>query len=239
MEIFPFSFSFSFSISLCFNACIRDWLIDLKMKFPFVFKATETWTACVNNPRTLSFRVNPNTPDSIQRKQISDESAVIRGMRSDRLFFEPGETSSILQEAKAHASPYKETVNIMAMDSHDPFMDFRASMEEMVEAHALKDWDSLEELLTCYLKVNSKSNHAYIVAAFVDLLINLAADCSTSAIDIEPCSSSSTQYSFTSPLSFSSSSTYSSTSPCLSLLENEDEKRCSSGVWLYADEELI
>ncbi|KAI3471771.1 hypothetical protein Pfo_028424 [Paulownia fortunei] len=249
-----------------------------KMKFPFLSKPTETtsaasawpWPACVNNPKTLSFRANINgniyktmnsaylddknttefaeTPDSffsirehhheesfscaseICEQPNNDETAVVRGLRSDRLFFEPGETSSILEEAKAYGFPYKESVAIMAMDSRDPFLDFRVSMEEMVEAHGLKDWECLEELLTCYLRVNGKSNHGYIVGAFVDLLLHLALasassndTSSTSAID-EHCSSSSTttQYSFTSPLSFSSS-TYSATSPCLSLLENEDE----------------
>lgn len=281
-----------------------------KMKFPFLFKATETtstaaaawpWPACVNNPKTLSFRATTNTniyktmnsaylddrntsaettPDSYYStrtpfeirhhedsfsaaseicEQPNDETAVIRGVRSERLFFEPGDTSSILEEAKKAYNdfPYKESAAIMAMESRDPFLDFRVSMEEMVEAHGLKDWDCLEELLTCYLRVNGKSNHGYIVGAFVDLLIHLALGCpgnsvsnsSTSAID-EQCSSSSTttQYSFTSPLSFSSS-TYSSTcSPAsLSLLENEEnddiveEKTssfCSSGVWEIIAEEI-
>ncbi|KAK6131585.1 hypothetical protein DH2020_034599 [Rehmannia glutinosa] len=249
-----------------------------KMKFPFLFKSAETtaaaasawpWPACVNNPKTLSFRANTtgniyktmnsaylddknttdeyaeSTPDSffsirdsneesfsrgseILEFPNNDETAVVRGLRSDRLFFEPGETNSILEEAKSYGFPYKESsVAIMAMDSRDPFLDFRVSMEEMVEAHGLKDWECLEELLTCYLRVNGKSNHGYIVGAFIDLLLHLAlandASSSTSAID-EQCSSSSTttQYSFTSPLSFSSS-TYSSISPCLSLLENEVE----------------
>lgn len=249
-------------------------------KFPFLFKPTETttsaapawpWPACVNNPKTLSFRAaaattNGNiyktmnsaylhdkstsefadTPDSFFSisdsfehrheesfscaSEICNETAVIRGLRSDRLFFEPGETSSILEEMKSYDDfPYKESAAIMAMDSRDPFTDFRVSMEEMVEAHGLKDWECLEELLTCYLRVNGKSNHGYIVGAFVDLLLHLALGSpndisSASAIDEQYCSSCSTttQYSFTSPLSFSSS-TYSSTSPCLSLLENEDE----------------
>lgn len=254
-----------------------------KMKFPFLFKANDSatttsaaaspwpWPACVNSPKTLSFRANVNTniyktmnsaylddkstsefadslftirDNSLEHHHrgggeesfssatgIRDETAVIRGLRSDRLFFDPGETSSILEEAsKAYAFPYSESAKIMAMDSDDPFLDFRASMTEMVEAHRLNTWDCLEELLTCYLRVNGKSNHGYIVGAFVDLLVhialqNSASSSNDSAIDEEHCSSSSTttQYSFTSPLSFSSSSTYSSTSPCLSLLENEDE----------------
>lgn len=252
-----------------------------KMKFPFLFKANDSttttttsaaspwpWPACVNSPKTLSFRANANTniyktmnsaylddkstsefADSLEHNHqhhrggggeesfssatgIHDETAVIGGLRSDRLFFDPGETSSILEEAsKAYAFPYSESAKIMAMDSDDPFLDFRTSMAEMVEAHRLKTWDCLEELLACYLRVNGKSNHGYIVGAFVDLLVhialqNSASSSNDSAIDEEHCSSSSTttQYSFTSPLSLiSSSSTYSSTSPCLSLLENEDE----------------
>lgn len=161
-------------------------------------------------------------------ESFSSETAVIGALRSDRLFFSPGETSSILEEAKSQQSfPYSHGVKIMAMDSDDPFLDFRSSMAEMVEAHGIKRWDCLEELLTCYLRVNEKGNHGYIVGAFVDLLINLSLQAapeidSPSAAD-EHCSSSTTHYSFTSPLSFSSSSTYSSTSPGLSLLENDDE----------------
>lgn len=157
---------------------------------------------------------------------------VIRGLRSERLFFEPGETSSILEEAKLDDDfPFKESV-AMAVDSTDPFVDFRRSMEEMVEAHGLKDWECLEELLSCYLRVNGKSNHGYIVGAFVDLLVSLAfaapSDTPVSNEEDHPhpnCSSSSiTTHSFTSPLSFSSITTSSTCSPSLSLVELVDEE---------------
>jgi len=62
----------------------------------------------------------------------------------------------------------------MAMDSEDPYRDFRWSMEEMVAAHGMKDWDCLEELFVWYLRVNGKKNHGFIVGAFVDLLVALA-----------------------------------------------------------------
>ncbi|KAL7196006.1 hypothetical protein ACSBR1_036104 [Camellia fascicularis] len=157
---------------------------------------------------------------------------VIRGLRSaetpGRLFFEPGETSSILEEAKTNGFPFKESTVVMAMDSKEPYMDFKRSMEEMVEAHGLKDWECLEELLSCYLRVNGKNNYGYIVGAFVDLLLGLAfassSSCSTSSFNHEQSSSSTTTaHSLTSPLSFSSST---SSSPFLSLLEikNEIEK---------------
>ncbi|URE40902.1 atofp18 ofp18 [Musa troglodytarum] len=60
------------------------------------------------------------------------------------------------------------------MESEDPYRDFRLSMEEMVVAHGLRDWERLEELLVWYLRVNGKKTHGFIVGAFVDLLAGLA-----------------------------------------------------------------
>ncbi|KAK9057314.1 hypothetical protein SSX86_022149 [Deinandra increscens subsp. villosa] len=63
--------------------------------------------------------------------------------------------------------------------SPDPYFDFRKSMQEMVEARDLIDvranWDYLHELLTCYLDLNPKSAHKFIVGAFADLLVSLMA----------------------------------------------------------------
>ncbi|XP_028799371.1 transcription repressor OFP13-like [Neltuma alba] len=57
----------------------------------------------------------------------------------------------------------------MALESNDPYEDFKKSMQEMVEFHEVKDWEKLEELLTCYLVVNHKKNHEFIFRAFLDL----------------------------------------------------------------------
>jgi uncharacterized protein (TIGR01568 family) len=83
------------------------------------------------------------------------------------------------------------------MESEDPYVDFRRSMEEMVESHGLKDWDCLEELLGWYLKVNGKKNHGYIVGAFVDLLVGIAA---ASCSDSTSFSSAVSSFSPSSPL---------------------------------------
>ncbi|CAN0847349.1 Transcription repressor OFP13 [Linum grandiflorum] len=109
-------------------------------------------------------------------------------------------------------------------------------MVEMVEAHGLKDWESLENLLSCYLRVNKKSNHGYIVGAFVDLLVGLPFG-PKSAPEAEVVSESNcscshhghhqshNHYSPSSPLSFytsfssSSSSEDSSSTPCVSSSE--------------------
>ena len=170
----------------------------------------QKWPSC-KHPNTLSFRAGDDviktvnsvffdpsegveTPeswftDSSETTSFSTESedcdgesleVVVRGVRSERLFFEPGDTNSILEEAKTGGFPFKESVEL-AMESENPYVDFRRSMEEMVESHGLKDWDCLEELLGWYLKVNGKKNHGYIVGAFVDLLCGIAASpCSDS-----------------------------------------------------------
>ncbi|XP_008798879.2 transcription repressor OFP13 [Phoenix dactylifera] len=101
--------------------------------------------------------------------------AVIRGLRSDRLFFEPCRTNSVVEEAAAKTGrvPFEGSV-AMAIDSKDPYWDFKVSMEEMVVAHGVKDWGWLQEMLGWYLKLNGKRTHGFIVGAFVDLLLGLA-----------------------------------------------------------------
>ncbi|OAY84799.1 Transcription repressor OFP14 [Ananas comosus] len=61
--------------------------------------------------------------------------------------------------------------------SKDPYEDFRRSMREMVDARRVDasqplDWDFMEELLFCYLELNDKSVHKYILTAFTDLTVS-------------------------------------------------------------------
>ncbi|KAM7499925.1 hypothetical protein LguiA_024339 [Lonicera macranthoides] len=212
-----------------------------RMKLPFLFKNTQPpispswpWPTCTQQPKTLSFRV-PADAGVLPENTSGSEAVetVIRGLRSERLFFEPGgETSSIMEETKTKEEeleleegfPLKESV-VMAMESIDPLLDFKKSMEEMVEAFDLKDWECLQELLSWYLRVNSKVNHGYILGAFVDLLVGNFLD-QEKYDDDKDSSSLSTSYSastnsITSALSFSYSTT-SSTLPCLSSLEGDN-----------------
>ncbi|KAI9118701.1 hypothetical protein K1719_010146 [Acacia pycnantha] len=62
-----------------------------------------------------------------------------------------------------------ESSVFLSLDSNDPYKDFKKSMEEMVEFLGLKDCESLEELLSCYLGVNDEKNHYFILHAFFDL----------------------------------------------------------------------
>ncbi|TKY53137.1 Transcription repressor OFP13 [Spatholobus suberectus] len=158
------------------------------------------------------------SPNSVSFSTASDESrgrdpieTVIRGLRSDRLFFEPDETSSILEAKLTSHVPFKNSV-VLSMDSKDPYVDFQRSMEEMVETHGVNDWEGLEELLCWYLKVNGKSTHGFIVGAFVDLLLGLAFGSNSSCSEHSP------------PSSFYSSLSSSCSTRCVSCLEVEEEE---------------
>ncbi|KAL2345278.1 hypothetical protein Fmac_006563 [Flemingia macrophylla] len=198
--------------------------IGKKMKLPML--------SC-HQPRTLSFRTQNDaafktinaayldtsdsgsfsTASELDEECSASLETVIRSLRSDRLFFEPDQTSSIL-EAKTttvttSSLPFKDTL-LLSVDSQDPYVDFRKSMEEMVEARCVKDWEGLQDLFCCYLKVNAKTNHGYIVRAFVDFFLAS----SSSLPSLSP----------SSPSSFYSSSISSSCSTrCVSCLEADDD----------------
>jgi len=61
--------------------------------------------------------------------------------------------------------------------SQSPYEDYRRSMQEVVEArvhHKQRvDWDFMEELLFCYLRLNEKKQYRYILSAFIDLVVTL------------------------------------------------------------------
>ncbi|KAM0829141.1 hypothetical protein ACQ4PT_067052 [Festuca glaucescens] len=105
------------------------------------------------------------------------DELIIRGIQSSsRLFFEPEATSSIMNKPSgAHAATFGGA-RALAIDSADPYGDFRRSMEEMVLSHGANgedDWGWLEEMLGWYLRANGKKTHGLIVGAFVDLLVAL------------------------------------------------------------------
>ncbi|KAK8593514.1 hypothetical protein V6N13_042921 [Hibiscus sabdariffa] len=213
-----------------------------KMKLPFLssnnsIQASSSWPwpSC-QQPRTLSFRRDDEheTPPSGPGDDDDPVETVIQGLvRSERLFFEPGNTSSILEEAKptstADVLPFKESV-ALSIESRDPFADFRKSMAEMVEAQpqGLEHWEGLQELLCWYLKANGKPNHGYIVAAFIDLLVQLAFNNSSTDNDCVPSSSPLSFNTCSSSSSFSCSSSSSednssATTPCVSSLSDQKE----------------
>ncbi|XP_010491002.1 PREDICTED: transcription repressor OFP13-like [Camelina sativa] len=145
---------------------------------------------------TNSSETASHSTESDQDLDAESLEMVVRGVvRSERLFFDPGVTSSILEESDLNSKkkvvaavrvdddrdgvftpPIEEISVAVAMESEDPYGDFRRSMEEMVMSHGelAKDWDSLESMLAWYLRMNGKKSHGVIVSAFVDLLSGLS-----------------------------------------------------------------
>ncbi|XP_048573383.1 transcription repressor OFP13-like [Triticum urartu] len=132
--------------------------------------ASEEWSEAVirslGRTSTDRFFVDPPGPasNSILALSPGKQSAAQADEAEEKPQSEPIASTSLVEESVA-----------VAVDSEDPYGDFRASMEEMVAAHGLRGWEALEELLVWYLRINGKHNHALIVGAFVDLLVGLAA----------------------------------------------------------------
>ncbi|XP_048127432.1 transcription repressor OFP13-like [Rhodamnia argentea] len=215
--------------------------------------------AAPSSEESPSFSTAPSELPDDQANDDADVESLIRGARSERrLFFEPsrGDTSSILADQRSMSNARanedgceanegegeddpddddvefkKEKVTLLAMESRDPYEDFRKSMEEMVEAHGIKsdDWPLLEELLCWYLRVNDRDNHGYIYGAFVDLLVHGDRRCRRRRRRRQ-CrlpghhspSSSLSLYNTSSPSLSSSSSSSSSSAPRVSASEAEE-----------------
>ncbi|KAF8769329.1 hypothetical protein HU200_006846 [Digitaria exilis] len=110
---------------------------------------------------------------------VDEDEVIIHGLRSSnscRLLFEPDATSSIVKKKKEkrRGAAAFDGATALAIESADPYGDFRRSMEEMVLSHGVDDWGWLEEMLAWYLRANGKKTHGLIVGAFVDLLVALA-----------------------------------------------------------------
>ncbi|KAL5576415.1 hypothetical protein UlMin_018114 [Ulmus minor] len=95
---------------------------------------------------------------------------------------EAARTSSISTEAlnndKAReAAKLPDQCVAVLKCSPNPYGDFRSSMHEMVEARLRNrssvDWNFMEELLFCYLNLNEKKSHKYVLSAYVDLIVEL------------------------------------------------------------------
>ncbi|XP_047959690.1 transcription repressor OFP13 [Salvia hispanica] len=160
----------------------------------------ESWfTNSSSECASTAFSTDEHSEENNDNNGANDSKAlemIIRdGRSSDRLFFEPGDTSSRILDKEAGkklSGPFEESV-ALAVESDDPYMDFKESMQEMVESHGMEEWDRLEELLGWYLKMNAKHNHGFIVGAFIDLLVGMAMDSSTTTTAL--CRSDSTSYS--------------------------------------------
>ncbi|KAF8721236.1 hypothetical protein HU200_023159 [Digitaria exilis] len=118
------------------------------------------------------------------------ESAGLSSAIASRRFFlsSPGRSNSIV-DSSAHGGAAAAHLGLIGVGaagvavptySPDPHGDFLRSMEEMAAALRLDarrrgDRARLHELLLCYLALNDRRAHKYVVSAFTDLLLRLTA----------------------------------------------------------------
>ncbi|CAM0871366.1 unnamed protein product [Alopecurus aequalis] len=120
---------------------------------------------------------------------LTVDSGLSSAIASRRFFLSsPGRSNSIV-DSSAHAAMAGVGAAGVAVPTYspDPHADFLGSMEEMTAALQLDarrrgDRARLHELLLCYLALNDKGAHRYIVSAFTDLLLRLTA---TDDLDVD------------------------------------------------------
>ncbi|XVE79180.1 hypothetical protein DITRI_Ditri14bG0037300 [Diplodiscus trichospermus] len=73
--------------------------------------------------------------------------------------------------SKVMLSPCPKIINSIAevKDSNDPYRDFRHSMLQMIIEKQIYSKDDLQELLQCFLELNSPCHHDVIVKAFMEI----------------------------------------------------------------------
>ncbi|CAL4929155.1 unnamed protein product [Urochloa decumbens] len=113
------------------------------------------------------------------------ESGLSSAIASRRFFLSsPGRSNSIVDSSAHGGAAVGLSVGAAGVAvptySPDPHADFLRSMEEMAAALRLDarrrgDRARLHELLLCYLALNDRRAHKYVVSAFTDLLLRLTA----------------------------------------------------------------
>ncbi|KAE8705791.1 Detected protein of unknown function [Hibiscus syriacus] len=68
----------------------------------------------------------------------------------------------------SHCSKIVDSIAVVK-DSNDPYGDFRHSMLQMIVEKRIYSEDDLQELLRCFLELNSRCHHRVIVEAFTDI----------------------------------------------------------------------
>ncbi|XAR61193.1 hypothetical protein NMG60_11034826 [Bertholletia excelsa] len=157
-------------------------------RHPFLMKNFNSLydVAFDSTPNTKSLPSSSGSSESGSGSDVGDNTPdFATAVASQRFFFSsPGHSNSIIDSSSSPPSPADPQQDSLVSGgvavptySPDPYQDFRRSMQEMVEARDLVDvranWDYLHELLACYLALNPKSTHKFIVGAFADLLVSL------------------------------------------------------------------
>ncbi|KAJ9692399.1 hypothetical protein PVL29_011451 [Vitis rotundifolia] len=125
--------------------------------------------------RCHRFTTTPCSSSSFMEDATASLAASSEGIASSHTTSRPSTvdcSSSSSNDIKEILAPH-DCIAVLT-NSPNPYVDFRLSMQEMIEArlhsHEKVDWDFMEDLLFCYLNLNDKDSHKHILQAFVDLI---------------------------------------------------------------------
>ncbi|XP_010449975.1 PREDICTED: transcription repressor OFP11-like [Camelina sativa] len=129
----------------------------------------QTPSMFINNFNSLYDHLSVSSP--LHRRHSSDNPAGLFSSTRRDDEEENDDTSAAVSKLLTGG-----TAIMKHIDSPDPYRDFGRSMREMVEARDLTrdvaaDREYLHELLFCYLSLNPKHTHKFIVSAFADTLL--------------------------------------------------------------------
>ncbi|KAM7514141.1 hypothetical protein LguiA_003724 [Lonicera macranthoides] len=116
----------------------------------------------INESPGYENRININKNKSIKKKK--KKSGNLKVQRLQRYVSNSWKTTSLESES----NKVKESF-VVVKKSEDPYDDFKRSMLEMILEKQMFEAKDLEELLQCFLSLNSRQHHAVIVQAFTEI----------------------------------------------------------------------
>ncbi|KAK0605641.1 hypothetical protein LWI29_029209 [Acer saccharum] len=132
------------------------------------------------NTSTISNSAPQNSPNN-NPCCFSSSTSNEKSYTSTRIF--SFNTSTQSSESETDSNPSKalslcsKIFNSVAVvkDSNDPYQDFQRSMMQMIMEKEIYSKEELQELLKCFLELNSPLHHDVIVQAFTEIWNNDAA----------------------------------------------------------------
>ncbi|GMI91247.1 hypothetical protein HRI_002794000 [Hibiscus trionum] len=132
---------------------------------PFVLDQTLTGGSFTETKRS---KKRLNNGKKVMKRLRSFGSKTKRGALSSENMDRPARGSVKEQQPQAAEGKVRESVAVVT-ESEDPYEDFKRSMVEMVLEKEMFEAKDLEQLLQCFLSLNSREYHEIIVEAFTEI----------------------------------------------------------------------
>ncbi|GMN73543.1 hypothetical protein TIFTF001_056112 [Ficus carica] len=116
------------------------------------------------NPSNDTVRKRSRRRERKAAKAAAEEKAEI-----ERDVRRVGETATWLRERETEGKKKVRESFAVVKKSEDPYEDFKRSMLEMIMGKQMFEASDLEELLHCFLTLNSKQYHGIIIEAFSEI----------------------------------------------------------------------